>query len=309
MSLPRVDTRAWTYDDSRVPELPTVVLAEHEITLRVHPQRQEGALVDRDPVSGDVLAATSANRTRFNDYGIGLLRQRDLRGAIRFFRLVQEIDPTYADGFVNEARAHLQEGNLAEAEAVLQEALRVEPGMVKAQYFLSQVARGNGQYERAVELLGRVAEAYPYDRVVRLDLGNTLYLLRRYEEAIDHLLFVIDAIDPEELGAHYNLMLTYRALGDTDRAAIHESRYRRYKEDEDIRQLSGPYRRANPAANNESQPIHVHTLTPPAGRFSAADRFPYTEFLEGGRYHRERTVFPGPLPPWQRTETDPPRER
>jgi tetratricopeptide (TPR) repeat protein len=294
VSTPAVDTREWVYDDARVPELPVVVLDETTLPINVVAAAAASSSADHD--------AAPEDWGRFNDFGIGLLRQNDLRGALDAFRAVQRLAPDYADGFVNEARVHLAEGNLLEAEAALQRALELRPGYFKANYFLSRVASGFGEYERTVALLLGVAEEFPYDRVVQLDLGNTYYLLGRYEEAVAPLLFVINQIDPEELGAHYNLMLAYRALGETDKAAIHESRYLRYREDEDIRQISGPYKRANPIANREAQDIHAHTLTEVGARFSAADRFPYTEWMEGGRYWRAPVEYAGPTPPWRRTD-------
>jgi tetratricopeptide (TPR) repeat protein len=137
---------------------------------------------------------------------------------------------------------------------------------------------------------------------VEVDLGNTYYLMGRYQDAVAPLLLTINQIDPEELGAHYNLMLTYRALGETEKAAIHESRYLRYRDDEDIRQISGPFKRANPNANHEAQAIHSHDLRPLEGMFSAAERYPYTEWLEGGPYYRDPVEYAGPTPPWKRTD-------
>ncbi len=299
VSTPAVDTRTWDYDDALVPELPVVVLDEDTIELGII---ATAVAVDGAPLVADHVQESNADWMRFNDYGIGLLRQSDLRVALEVFRRVQRLAPDYADAHVNEARVHLQEGNLDQAEQALQRALAISPGFAKANYFLATVARGFGEYDRAVELLEAVAVDYAYDRVVQIDLGNTYYLMRRYEDAIEPLLFVINQIDPEELGAHYNLMLAYRALGEDAKAEIHESRYLRYREDEDIRQISGPYKRENPHMNRESQPIHVHTLGPVEGLFSAADRFHYTEWLTGGRYWREPVEYAGPTPPWRRTD-------
>ena len=300
VSSAAVDTRSWSYDDSRVPELPIVVLATDEVTLQVVKGPAGTVVVDGAPVDGERLLLSETQRTRFNDYGIGLLRQSDLREAVRVFRWVQQMDPGYADGFVNEARARLEEGDLAAAATALQEALRIRPGWFKANYFMAQVDRGYGDYESAVERLERVALDYPYDRQVRVDLGRTYYVMGRYESAVPHLLWVLDNIDPEELGAHYNLMLSYRALGEDQKSEIHQSRYLRYREDEDIRRLTGPYRRQYPGANLEAQPIHLHRLRPADGSFSSADRFGHEEFLQGGRYARPATVFPGPKAPWMR---------
>ena len=45
------------------------------------------------------------DRERWNDWGIGLLLQGDLKGAEYAFRRVTEIEPGYPDGWVNVARA------------------------------------------------------------------------------------------------------------------------------------------------------------------------------------------------------------
>jgi hypothetical protein len=66
------------------------------------------------------------------------------------------------------------------------------------------------------------------------------------------------AIDPEDLQAHYNLMLCYTGLGDTKRAQEHQARYLRFKADEAAQAITGPYRQLNPKDNNERQAIHEH---------------------------------------------------
>ena len=294
VSRPQVDTRRWEYDDTKVADLPTVILSEAALELEVGASPASDSASLRPPQRGDWM--------RFNDYAIGLLRQGDTRAAIEAFRVVQQVIPDYADGFVNEARAHLTEGNLAQVEAVLERATALQPGYFKAAYFQAQAARGFGEYERAAGLLEQVVAEFPYDRVVRLDLGNVYYLLGRYDQAIQNLLFVLDQIDSEELGAHYNLMLTYRALGDDAKAEVHESRYLRYREDEDIRQLTGRYKREHPLDNNEAQPIHFHELAEVSSWFSAPERDPWTDWLPGGSRYRPAREFPGPTPPWRRTD-------
>ena len=50
------------------------------------------------------------DRERWNDWGIGLLLQGDLKGAEYAFKKVTEAEPGYADGWLNVARALIQEG-------------------------------------------------------------------------------------------------------------------------------------------------------------------------------------------------------
>jgi hypothetical protein len=70
------------------------------------------------------------------------------------------------------------------------------------------------------------------------------------------------AIDPEDLQAHYNLMLCYKGLGDDKQAREHELRYLRFKADEASQTITGPYRLLHPEDNNERQAIHEHVSVP-----------------------------------------------
>ena len=75
-------------------------------------------------------------RERWNDFGIGLLLQGDLRGAEAAFTKVVAMDPPYADGPVNVARVHIQEGNMAAAIPMLEQALKIDPKLAKTHYFM-----------------------------------------------------------------------------------------------------------------------------------------------------------------------------
>jgi len=66
------------------------------------------------------------------------------------------------------------------------------------------------------------------------------------------------AVDPEDLEAHYNLMLCYRGLNDDEFANREEKLYLRFKADESSRAITGPYKISHPDDNNEAQPVHEH---------------------------------------------------
>ena len=89
---------------------------------------------------------------------------------------------------------------------------QLDPIYSKALYFLGRVYRNRGDYEQALELFQRVVEWYPRDRILRNEIAQLHFLEDRYEETIDELMSVL-AIDPENLAAHYHLMLSYQALG------------------------------------------------------------------------------------------------
>jgi hypothetical protein len=64
------------------------------------------------------------------------------------------------------------------------------------------------------------------------------------------------------LQANYNLMLCYKGIGDTAKAAEYEKLYMRFKADESAQTITGPYRRLHPEDNNERQLIHEHVSAP-----------------------------------------------
>jgi len=233
----------------QIPDVPTVVLAEDEVTLQVAPHSARAP----EPK----VALQAGDWQRWNDYGIGLLLQGDLKGAPAAFQKVTEIDPKNPDGWVNIGRAAVQEGDMDRARTVLEKALAISPDLARGHFFYAKVLRADGKYDEAADHLRKVLAQYPRDRVALNDFGRILFLQRRYVDAVKALEAVL-AIDPEDLQAHYNLMLCYNGLGDEKKAKEHQVRYLRFKADEASQTITGPYRRLNPEDNNERQAIHEH---------------------------------------------------
>jgi tetratricopeptide (TPR) repeat protein len=198
---------------------------------------------------------------RWNDYGIGLFLQGDLKGAAAAFQKVTEADPNNPDGWVNIGRCAVQEGDMQRARTVIEKALALSPKLARANFFYAKVLRADGNYAGAAARLRIVLAQYPRDRVVINDLGRILFLQRKYEDAVKVLQSVL-AIDPEDLQAHYNLMLCYNGLGQEKLAKEHEARYMRFKADESSQAITGPYRQLHPEDNNERQAVHEHVSVP-----------------------------------------------
>lgn len=236
-----------------IPDLPIVVMAQSAAELTVLPHGS--------PLPQAKIATEKADWHRWNDYGIGLFLQGDLRAAETAFTRATQADPANPDGWVNIGRVRLQEGNLSGATQVLDKALQLSPNLARAHYFYSRVLRQEGKYPASIAQLQLVIAQYPYDRVVRNDLGRVLFLERNYAQARDEFLKAI-AIDPEDLEANYNLMLCYTGLGDDKQAAAYQERYMRFKADEAAQTLTGPYRAKHPFDNLEMQPIHEHDSVP-----------------------------------------------
>jgi Flp pilus assembly protein TadD len=237
----------------KIPDVPIVALAEDEVTLSVAPHNS----ATTEPKT--ILRADDWQR--WNDYGIGLLLQGDLKGAQAAFEKVTEIDPKNPDGWVNIGRAAVQEGDMDRARTVLMKALSLSPDLARAHFFYAKVLRNYGRYDDAADHLRKVLAQYPRDRVALNDLGRILFLQRNYTEAVSVLQSVL-AVDPEDLQAHYDLMLCYKGLGDEKQAHEHEVRYLRFKADEASQAITGPYRQLNSEDNNERQAIHEHVSVP-----------------------------------------------
>ncbi len=231
-----------------VPDLPVVTLAEGSASLTI---ASSGA------ARTHALNVNASDWERWNDYGIGLLLQGDLKGADAAFTRATEADPKNADGFVNIGRVRVQAGDLDGARTALNQALALSPNLPRAHFFYSRVLRAEGHYDDALSHLREVIAQYPRDRVVRNDAGRILFLQKKYAEAIREFQNVLD-IDPEDLQAHYNLMLCYIGLGQNDRAEEHQKRYLRFKADESAQAIAGPYLISHPEDNNERQAIHEH---------------------------------------------------
>jgi Flp pilus assembly protein TadD len=237
----------------KIPDLPIVVVAENEVTLpviaRSAPSPEPKIIVKKDEWQ------------RWNDYGIGLFLQGDLKGAAAAFQKVTEADPNNPDGWVNIGRCAVQEGDMERARGVLEKALALSPNLARANYFYARVLRADGNYDGAATRLRIVLAQYPRDRVALNDLGRILFLQRNYADAATTLQSVL-AIDPEDLQAHYNLMLCYNGLGNEKLAKEHQVRYLRFKADESSQATTGPYRRLHPEDNNERQGVHEHVSVP-----------------------------------------------
>jgi tetratricopeptide (TPR) repeat protein len=232
-----------------IPDIPITAISTDRAEIPVLPADA--------PEPADEPYLDASVRERWNDYGIGLLLQGDLRGAEAAFLKVTQMDPDYADGWVNVGRARAREGRMAEAAEVLRRALEVDPDLASAHFFLALALKTFGEYDEALEHLRRAAARYPRDRVVRNQIGRVLFLKREFRDAIAELQQVL-AVDPEDLQAHYTLMLASQGAGDPEKARTHEALYRRFKADESSQAITGPYRKLHPYDNNERQAIHEH---------------------------------------------------
>jgi tetratricopeptide (TPR) repeat protein len=233
---------------NKIPEIPIVTIAQSTVAIPLGHKLG-------DPVVQKI------DRERWNDYGIGLLLQGDLKGAEYAFRRVTEAEPGYADGWLNVARALIQEGENQAARPYLRKARALDASLARVYYFQALVEKSDGAYDAALQALRKAEEKYPRDRVVLNQIARILFLQRKYREALAAL-DRVSLVDPEDLQMHYTRMLCYRGLGEREKAQIEEQLFRRFKVDESAQTITAKRRMQSPEDNNERQNIHDHESVP-----------------------------------------------
>jgi tetratricopeptide (TPR) repeat protein len=231
----------------RVPDLPIITLAQASTSVSL------GNTVWTPVVR-------KQDRERWNDWGIGLLLQGDLKGAEYAFRRVTEAEPGYADGWLNVGRALIQEGETEAARPFVEKALALQPTLARGHFFMAMILKAAGDYDGTLAHLRQTAQQYPRDRVTSNQIGRILFLLRRYAEAVQALQQTL-SVDPEDVQAHYNLMLCYRGLGKMEAAEREQKLFQRFKADEASQALTARQRMLSPEDNNERQSIHDHVTS------------------------------------------------
>ncbi|MBL0156544.1 MAG: tetratricopeptide repeat protein [Bryobacterales bacterium] len=247
------DSREYERDpNAKIPLIPITTLAKAEVKLELASPGEE---------TNWTPAVKREDRERWNDWGIGMLLQGDLKGAEYAFTRVTEAQPEYADGWLNVARALIQEGEIERAKEFIAKALQLKPDLGRSHFFLAMAQKTEGDYDGALVSLRKVAAQYPRDRVVQNQIGRVLFLKRDFKGAVAALENVL-SVDPEDIQAHYNLMLARRGLGDLAGAAREEKLFRRFKADEASQALTAKMRQVSPEDNNERQMIHEHESAP-----------------------------------------------
>ncbi|MEO8373020.1 MAG: tetratricopeptide repeat protein [Candidatus Solibacter sp.] len=228
----------------RVPDLPVITLAQSKASIPVGEATWTPVVRKQD-------------RERWNDWGIGLLLQGDLKGAEYAFKKTTEAEPEYADGWLNVARALIQEGETDAAKPYIAKAMAINAGLGRIWFFNAAIQKADGDYDGALQSLGKARAMYPRDRVVLNQIGRLLFLKREYAAAVQ-VLKGVAGVDPEDVQMHYTAMLCYRGLGDEVSAQREEALFRRFKADEASQAITEKRRRQKPEDNNERQQVHEH---------------------------------------------------
>jgi tetratricopeptide (TPR) repeat protein len=264
-------------DRFTVNELPVTVMATDRLLLPVRDQR--------DTIAEQQLP-TIKPAERWNDYGIGLLREGDsgsrkgeLRQAEQAFQQVEALGGD--TGALNLARVYFKEGQLQQATSALQRASKQQAAPWTIAWFSALIDRENGHLEEAANTLESIinnqfADArqrgfdFSYDVRVLNELGRTLYERSRQLHSTPQQELLLQArswydrtlqIEPENLAAHYNLALIHAQLGNPDRAGEHRKLHDKYRPDDHaVEQAVARHRRENPAADHAASAIAIYDL-------------------------------------------------
>jgi len=166
---------------------------------------------------------------------------------------VTEAEPGYADGWLNVARALIQEGETDAAKPYTEKALAIDPGLGRSWFFRALIQKADGDYDAALVSLRRVESQYPRDAWSKTKSAGsyssnaiTTQLSRHFKACL--------SVDPEDVQAHYNLMLAVSRLGNRDAAEREQKLFLRFKADESSQSITA--NRASPARGEQRTPAH-----------------------------------------------------
>ncbi|HTU45011.1 MAG TPA: tetratricopeptide repeat protein [Bryobacteraceae bacterium] len=200
---------------------------------------------------------------RWNNFGIAYLDQQQYADADAAFNEVVKLRPDYVDGYVNVALTNIEWEKYSAARPLLEKALTMKPNYARALYYMALVERREGHCDQEIADLENVVSQYPQSRDARRELGISYYQQHRYKDAREQF-EALQAIDPDDLAAHYNLAVLYRRMGMKDKAAQQAALFATKQVDPGAPTYSLNYLRKHPEISIESSPFHVHTDIPGA---------------------------------------------
>ncbi len=233
-------------------DYPIVTMASTEYVMRVG----DNTAVPAGPNDKTVVP----DWRRWNNYGIALFDQRQYPLAIAAFTRTSELDEKYWPmAQVNRALAQIELNQYDEAASILNAVVKANPTNMRALFQQARIFVKRGQLDQAENNFKQVLVAFPRDRMSLQQLGELRKIKRDYPGALDCYERILQ-IDPEDLGAHYNLMLIYRKLGRNDEAKRESKIFADLKDDPSALQLANQFLRQHPEMSNESVYWHVHDL-------------------------------------------------
>lgn len=197
---------------------------------------------------------------RWNNYGIALFDQRQFADAANVFAKVGELDEKYrAFALTNRALALAEIDEWEAAKEYVDAALKIDPKNMRATFQRGRIAMVQSRLDDAQNDFRIVLEAYPRDRASMQQLGELAKIRGDWKTARTFYERVL-AIDPEDLGANYNLMLVYQRLRMKTEAQRQAAIFKDLKDDPAATPVANGFLQRNPNMKGESAQFHVHDL-------------------------------------------------
>jgi tetratricopeptide (TPR) repeat protein len=238
----------YAMDQKHYPE-PVIDIASEKRTLSVGDNRPISPGPDENP-----------EWMRWNNYGISLLDAQQYQDAVGAFQHVADLRPDYADAYTNMAVVEISWERYDDARPHLARALSLLPGDPRALYYRAIVERNAGQIQQAIDDFKAVLEKYPRSKDGLRELGFSYFQQHDYADSRDEYV-KLQAIDPDDLSAHYQLAILYRRLGDKERAAIESRKFADQKDDVTASAYALEFLAQHPEVAAESVVWHEHDLT------------------------------------------------
>lgn len=241
-------------------DLPIVTMATAERVLNIAEENK------KEPVDPKAMP----DWRRWNNYGIALFDHRQFAESADAFDKVMDFKNEYlAFAYTNKALALMELADWKDAEKLIDRALKLDEQNLRAVFQRGRIKRVGSNLEAAEANFKQVLAKYPRDRITIQQLGELAKIKSESvapEKRKDQLKIALDyydqilAIDPEDLGAHYNSMLLYQKLGLRDKAKESAKIFQDLKEDPQTTPLASEFLQINAHIGNESLPFHTHDL-------------------------------------------------
>jgi tetratricopeptide (TPR) repeat protein len=243
-------------------DLPIVEMAKSERTIMI------GEETPSQPVDPKAMP----DWRRWNNYGIALFDNRQFPQAVDAFDEVIDANNEYKSfAYTNKALATMEMGGWQEAEKLVAKSIDIDQNNLRAIFQRGRVNRARSNLVKAEADFKAVLEKYPRDRqslqqlgelakiksdiVEKSDRKNQLKIAQGYYEKVLE-------IDPEDISAHYNLMIIYQKLGMREEAKKEAEIFKDLKDDPAVTALASNFLQTNWHIGNESLPYHAHELKP-----------------------------------------------
>jgi tetratricopeptide (TPR) repeat protein len=197
---------------------------------------------------------------RWNNYGIALLDASQYEASVEAFQHVAQLRPDYADAYTNMAIVEISWERYNDARPHLEKALSLLPGDPRALYYRALVERNAGQVDTAIADFQSMLAQFPRSKDGLRELGFSFFQKHDYAAARTEY-EKLQAIDPDDLAAHYSLAIIYRRLGLKNQSAIESAKYADQKDDPPASVYALEFLGKHPEVAAESVPWHTHDLT------------------------------------------------